>query len=92
MVQIRGTYEASGHADIGCAIPCAKAPPAPNFQEGLAQGSVALTHYPEICCVADPPPAPTFLIERATGAPLRCHDRHEPHFTMLRLLPKSALN
>ena len=59
MVRIRVTYEPSGHADIRSAIPCAKVPPAPNLQEGLAQGSVALTLYPTICCVADPSPCAT---------------------------------
>src|SRR5262249_7981300 len=32
MVRIRVTYEPSGHADIGSAIRCAKAPPAPTLQ------------------------------------------------------------
>src|SRR6516165_10407080 len=39
-----------------CRLTRRQGPPAPNLQEGLAQGSVALTHYAPICCVADAPP------------------------------------
>src|SRR6516164_245941 len=83
----------SGHADISSASPCAKAPPAPSLQEGLAQGVCRVNSLSTNLLRCRPtPPAPTFFIGRATGAPIRCLDRHRPHFTLLRLLPELALS
>jgi hypothetical protein len=41
--------------------PVPSPPPAPNLDEGLAQWSVALTHYPPIYYVADPHPYANFF-------------------------------
>ena len=46
------------------------------------RGSVALTHYPLFCCVADPPPLRQLFHSGggATGTRHRCHDRHSVGF------------
>ena len=54
--------------------PLRQSPPCAKFAKGFgARGSVALTHYPPICCVADHPPAPppcaNLFHRAATGAP-----------------------
>src|SRR5262249_36341930 len=56
MVRIRVTYEPSAHADIGSAIPCAKAPPAPSLREGLAQGVCRVIHQ-SVALPTHPPAA-----------------------------------
>ena len=60
-----------------CRYPPRQGPPAPTFQDGLAQGVGRVNPLSTNLLSCRPtPPAPTFFIERATGAPLRCHDRH----------------
>jgi hypothetical protein len=72
IVRIRVTNEPSGHANIGPAIPCAKPPLRQLCKRVWRRGSVALTHYSPIYCVADPPPpAPTFFIGRKLAHPFR---------------------
>jgi hypothetical protein len=56
MVPLRVTYEPSGHADIGSAVPCAKFPLRQILKKVWRRGSVALIHYPPNCCVAGPSP------------------------------------
>lgn len=56
--------------------PCRRGVPrrggAPSFRDSLAQGAIPLTHYLPMTCAADLPPAPTFYMEGATGAPAMC--------------------
>jgi len=123
MVRIRVTYEPSGHADIGSSIPCAKAPPAPTLQEGLAQGVCRVDSLSTNLLHCRPtPPAPIFFIDGLLAHPIlattgiglsrkraTCEQKATipphvsfpwcrgeaawaVHFTMLRLLPKLALN